>query len=515
MFFSTTPSAFRQSKPCTLQNGTIIYFGNSNLDCSCLAPIKADPDFAGPGIIASFIFIAWLTIIIAAIPTGYALLKSWQGTTGPNRFWKWLVANLQFEPVEEKGIRTSTLVAALERAPVRDSVATNGSDSRSDLGKVTRFLPTARQQQALRIEKVPEPAYCKWCRRIVLQLCDIQIITGMAILVSALAQYNRLTFYHAQLATQYWWLTLNSFWISRIDYSRNTPEMRTWRASVRRIALWTSVALSVVMQSIVAYREYTQWNITVNGHCYVSNGTGTGFGQNVFWLAGTGIYFFVLTIALFPFSRKWFDENVNAKLVPSIHAMQSWVTESRENTRKYMAESSNLSRPRYYAGVVFQYLRTVSLTVVWITWWLAVLFLSVWCAGNSAAAFELGLYSVFAGFLTWWIVFLKVQNMPLIRGDETRFTMGQTLPLFLLVLVCIHALDVWAGVSYEEQKRKRYRNPEVQPIEDDPDSFDEEDVATNAMTTGMWTSRPLDQVVTASSEVLPPRLPGPGDKEKM
>src|ERR1700753_2922678 len=136
MFFSTTPSAFRQSQPCTLENGTIIYFGNKNLDCSCLAPIKADPDFAGPGIIASFIFISWLTIIIAAIPTGYALLKSWQRTTGPYRAWKWLVANLQFEPVEDKAHRASAFIATPERAPVRDSVATKGSESASDLGKV-------------------------------------------------------------------------------------------------------------------------------------------------------------------------------------------------------------------------------------------------------------------------------------------------------------------------------------------------------------------------------------------
>jgi hypothetical protein len=514
MFFSTTPSAFRQAQPCTLENGTLIYYGDKNLDCSCLAPIRADPDFAGPGLIASFIFICWLTIIIAAIPTGYALFKSWQTIAGPNRLWKWLIANLQFEPVEDKCRRTSELVAAPERLPARDSVAIRGSDSGSDLGKGAQFLPMARQQSVMRVERLPEPAYCKWCRRIVLQLCDIQIITGIAILISALAQYQKLTFYHAQLATQFWWVTLNSFWVSRIDYSRDTPEMRTWRAAVRRIALWTSVALSIVMQSIVAYREYREWDITVSGHCYVSSGTGTGFGQNVFWLAGTGIYFIVLTIALFSFSRKWFDENVNTKLVPSIHAMQSWVTESREKTHKYIAVSSTISRPRYFIGLLVHQLRTACLVIAWITWWLIVLFLTVWCAGNSAAAFELGLYSIFAGFLTWWIVFLKVQNKHLIHGDEARFTMGQTLPLFLLVLVFIHALDVWAGVSYEEQRRKSYRSRDNRRPEEFFDENEEEDVATNAMATGMWTSRPLEEVVTPSSDIMSPQFPEPGDKEK-
>jgi hypothetical protein len=504
MFFTTTPNALRHPQPCSLENGTTVYYdgSNKNLDCSCLAPIKADPDFAGPGIIASFVFICWLTIIIAAIPTGYALFNSWGRTTGSFRFFRWILANLQFEPIEDSR-RKST---SLSRPPLRHSNAKDIGDSGSDSS--TDRLPMARQPSAMRIKTVREPIICKWSRRIVLQLCDIQIITGIAVLVSALAQYNNLTFYHAQFATQFWWLTLNSFWISRIDYSRNTPEMNTWRACVRRLSLWLSVALSIAMQSIVAYREYKMWNITVPGHCYVSSGTGTGFGQNIFWLAGTGLYFLVLTVGLTPASRKWFDENVNAKIIPSIYAMHAWVTESRNDTEQYINEHKESSRLQYIVGVTLRHIRTLCYVLAWVTWWLVILFLSVWCAGNSAALFELGLYSVFAGFLTWWIVFLKVQNQPLIRGDESRFTMGQTLPLFLLLLMGIHALDVWAGVVHEERKRLQNHDvPTVHVAEDE-----EEDVATNAAVTGMWTSRPFEPVTPQPSATA--RFPDVRDVEK-
>jgi hypothetical protein len=522
MFFSLTPNAFRQPTPCALDNGTTVYFGNDDLDCSCLAPIRADPDFAGPGIITSFIFIAWLTIIISSIPTGFALLKSWQRTPGPYRFWKWFIANLQFESVEGQYRQSVIVDEERSKLPVRDSVASGNSDLSIEQRKPQdRFLPMARQPSALRTPMVREPPYCKWARRIVLQLCDIQIIAGIAVLVSALAQYERLTFYHAQFVVQFWWLTLNSFWISRIDYSRNTPEMGTWRANARRTALWISVALSIIMQSIVAYREFKEWDITIPGHCYVASGTGTGFGQNVFWLAGTGLYFLVTSIALFPSTRKWFDENINEKIVPSLNLMTQRVKDYRTTTHKFTTSESSTaaSRLRYYLSLMNHLLRTVILFVALVFWWVLILFLTVWCAGNSAAFFELGLYSVFAGFLTWWIVFLKVQNKPLIRGDETRFTIGQTLPLFLLLLVAIHALDVWAGVASEEQRRARYlqnkgRAAEIHHIEE------QEDVATNAAAAAMATSKLMEPVtpfltpaVTPAVEHTSPMLQAMDEKE--
>ena len=49
-------------------------------------------------------------------------------------------------------------------------------------------------------------------------ICDIQVVTGLAIMVAGLAQWNRISYYHEQLVTLYFQLTLDSFWAARINY---------------------------------------------------------------------------------------------------------------------------------------------------------------------------------------------------------------------------------------------------------------------------------------------------------
>jgi hypothetical protein len=281
----------------------------------------------------------------------------------------------------------------------------------------------------------------------------MQIITGIAILISALAQVNHLTFYHAQFAVQFWWVTLNSFWISRIDYSRSTPDMASYRASTRRLAIFVSLGLSMAMQAIVAFREHSRWDPTVPGRCYMVDGVGTSFAQNLFWLAGSALYFVVMSLSLFSASRRWWDRCVNSQVTPSLDTMRGWAAGSWCSARSYASSAS----PRL-PKLIFLYLKTASYGVAWLTWWFMVLFLSIWCAGNSAPAVELVVYSVFAGFLSWWILYLKVQNVTLIRGDETRWTYGQTLSLLLLVFIAFSAVDAWAEVKREAVSRGRKRD---------------------------------------------------------
>jgi hypothetical protein len=539
-FFSLNPSTLHHPQSCTLKNGTEVFFNNTALDCSCLANIKADPDFAGPGLITSFTFICWLTIFVASAPTVYALCMTWKGMSGKGWFWKFVARAISFERGEEeiekeRERRRSNLMLeskalgaggnAVDGKPTAkrrsagsetDSLEGNPEKStdnaRNNIRSISKSqrVNTAPQLPASRLPLSPgsEPLWCIFSRRLVLQLCDLQIITGIAILVSALAQIRTLTFYHAQFATQFWWMTLNSFWVSRIDYTRDTPEMRTWRAGVRRLAIWVSVLLSCVMQSIVAYREYKKWDPLIAGRCYQANGAGTGFGQNVFWLAGSGLYLIVMTFGLFQTSRRWFDNQVNKKLEPSLQTMQIWMQESWRDARDPSKSLDGKITRGFFAGV-WSHIRAAMYALAFGTWWCTVLFLSIWCAGNSAAVIELVVYSIFAGFLTWWIVFIKVQNAVLIRGDETRFTLGQTLPLFLLVLMAIHAVDVWAGVKGDDLKRRRRSIRGGEEQEPEGPMYE----ATN---TAMAVTRPIEQRATpfTSPEIGVERRPETLDLER-
>jgi fumarate reductase subunit D len=98
--------------------------------------------------------------------------------------------------------------------------------------------------------------------------------------------------------------------------------------------------------------------------------------------------------------------------------------------------------------------------LAWLGWWATVLFMSIWCSGNSAAALELIIYSVIAGFLSWWIIFLKVTNVPLMDGQENVWTFGASLIMFLFLLLLFHTLDVWAGVKRDAHLMRRKKQDE-------------------------------------------------------
>jgi hypothetical protein len=459
MFFSTNPGLFHSPKKCQLDNNVDVFYDNTALDCSCLAQIRADPDFAGAGIIAAFLFVGWLTILVAAVPAFYSIMRAWKKSKSPRRIVQFLgyIIKLDTDGRPHDGQPPSPALPAGDQDRSRDSMVTSISDGIGDSKRVSLPPSTLRRPPI----QDPEPFICSFASSFLQPLCDIQIVTGVAMLVSALAQLPRTTFYHEQFAVQFWWMTLNSFWVSRIDYSRNTPEMRTWRAHARRVSIWFSVVLSVVAQSIIAVREHSRWDPITSGRCYVGSGTGSSFGQNLFWLAGTCIYALVLSISLFEPSRRWFDDRVNARLEPSILRMRSWARNSRAEK---MRIKQDLTSPNRMWRLVIQDIKTLYYSLAWVVWWILVHFLSIWCAGNTSPTVELVTYSIFAGFLTWWIIFLKVQNLELIKGNEDRFTFGQVLPLILLVIIMFNSLDVWGTLKRDRARRKEKNDEEARGI---------------------------------------------------
>jgi hypothetical protein len=189
--------------------------------------------------------------------------RTWERTKGPKKFWTWIWGIVQFEPnhIERKTGVLGYPPRFSKIPPQADRTASYFEDS-NDLNisvssDAKQPLPSGRPYHNM--EGLEEPIVCTFARRIVFQLCDVQIITGLAVLVAALAQESHLTYYHAQLAQNFWWVTLDSLWISRIDYSRCDAPMQTWRAALRRSAIWLSTALSIVIQVLVAIREKYHW----------------------------------------------------------------------------------------------------------------------------------------------------------------------------------------------------------------------------------------------------------------
>lgn len=78
---------------------------------------------------------------------------------------------------------------------------------------------------------------------------------------------------------------------------------------------------------------------------------------------------------------------------------------------------------------------------------------------------ELIVYCVFAGFLTWWLIFLRVQNKMLVQGSQDHWTFASTLALAVVGFAIFFAADVWKEVRDErlERARKRVEDDEAPP----------------------------------------------------
>ena len=440
MFFSLDPDNFRHPKPCNLTNGTVVFLNGSphlHLDCSCAAPFPADPTISGPAIMASFFFMSWLSIALAIVPAAYGLLGSWRRSHPPYRTLKFAADVLQLRSQVETH---STSQARVGREPEsRGSMVSNVAFDSEKAGPPVEVNTSITS---------PEPPFVTFCRRLLYPLCDIQIITGTAMVITGLATFPQITFYSEQFVVNYWWLTLNSLWVSRIDYTSSNAAYAGLRYDLRRVAIFASVLMSTIFQGLVAVRESRDWDPTVRGHCYVSTGLGgNDYGQNLFWLAGTALYGLILLATLTSGSRNWLDAKVMRRLEPSVVTMSGWVVESYADIQAYVASQDRLhhSRVRRVVTVAVMTVKTGSYALAWLTWWFLVQFLSIWSSGNGSVAVELVVYSVFAGFATWWIIYLRIHNSTLASGSQDRWTFAQSLPIVLLILAAFYAADVWKG----------------------------------------------------------------------
>lgn len=297
-------------------------------------------------------------------------------------------------------------------------------------------------------QAVIEPRPLIIAKKLLASLTDIQAITGLSIILTGMARYPAISYYHEQFASNLWWLTLNSQWVSRIDYNDNSPYMSTWRMQVRRLTITCSVIIAAVFQIIITLREQYHWDPLKAGRCYVRDALGSDIGQNLFWFIGTCIYGIVLILALTKRTRDWYATQVVGRIEPSLIAMWTWTRAADRELKKYNEDQQAMENQGTRDGFVKREATTailtvklVSYTVAFITWWCLVQFLSIWSSGTGSHAVELLVYTVFAAANTWWVIAIKVDNIHLIVGNERKWTFGQMLPCALAVLVLFYFFD--------------------------------------------------------------------------
>jgi len=136
---------------------------------------------------------------------------------------------------------------------------------------------------------------------------DIQVVIGLASIVAGIGQWEHISFYHEQLISSYYGLTLNSFWAARISFMNVDADDDIWAMFVRRAAILFSCILNVVWQFRIYYHETSgAWNDN-GGPCYRFIDRSNPLFGLVFWNIGQVIFCIALASCMFEQTR-WINE---------------------------------------------------------------------------------------------------------------------------------------------------------------------------------------------------------------
>ena len=400
-------------------NGTIFYCnGSYSLDYQCNATTPADTDIAGPGVIVSFILTAWTTVFVAMIPAFYELLE--------------FLSNAQDWSLSS--ILTTASPAGEGDPPV---IMRYESGSRS-----SGHLRRAAQLRRILYFNSTTDHIRETAKTLLRSLCDLQIVTGLAIVVAGLAQLPEISFYHQQLAVKYWYLTLNSFWAARVEYMEiDKPIEYNGRTTIRWVGVLTSMVTGTVFQCIVNVREDLDWVIFEEGRCYRSHDQST----NWIWVAGASLYAGSLLLQILPVTRPIVREYLEFERV-SLRALgKQWTragTEVLANLH-HPVINSWLDMMGMIARVVPRSVVFLGLSVATLLCWLLSQFVSAWSYGAGFQPLLILVYVAFAAWNTFDIVDLKLSNRSLIEGPEAIWGFGQVLPVVLCATIALNAADAF------------------------------------------------------------------------
>lgn len=398
---------------CDLGNGTTLYCNPSySLNCLCNATTDADPDIGGPGVISSFIIVAWITILVATIPAFFELLN----------FLEW--AHEQQWPWKS--------MSSMDR---------DQSRSLGDLRRYGRVRSRALQLDGLAILR-------KAASRLLGSLCDLQIVTGLGIVIAGFAQMPGIAFYHESIVTSAWWLTVNSFFIARIIYEEENAVKYDTRALIRQSGVFTSVILGTIFQCFVTLRENDEWNITIPGRCYIYHDrTWVWFWQGWFWAGGTAFYGVCILLTIIPWTRTLVDKYILRLRHWQEICINLWSRRAARLGKLQLSSIQGFHRfpIRTLPPVTMHIAIFIFATLLLSLYWLLLQFLAVFSYGDGFHPLLMLLYIGFGIWETFDILDVKLSNRSLVDGSETTWGFGQVLPLVLLIAIIFNTVDAFKG----------------------------------------------------------------------
>lgn len=284
-------------------------------------------------------------------------------------------------------------------------------------------------------------------------LCDLQAITGLGIVVSGMTQWGTITFYHEQLVSSYYSMTLNSFWAARVNYMSWDVEASgagALRLLMRRLVIIAASAANITWQIYVYWRENesSQWpeadeDDVPDGRCYRFLDRSNPRFALVFW--GLGQFIFTLALCLCLSRRtNW----VNGRVLVAIELVALWLQGWLVHFRNLCygpqeAPSPTAQRLGQRGGAA---LMVVACGFAVALWFLFRQLLDVWSYGEGFYPFSWLVYVALLIYNTWGVASLMELNRSMVADNElATWGFGQVLPIVILLSIAYTAVDVFAG----------------------------------------------------------------------
>lgn len=287
----------------------------------------------------------------------------------------------------------------------------------------------------------PQPRLKRAVRKLLVNLSDLQVITGTSIIIAGLAQLPEISYYHEFLVNQYWYLCLNSFWAAKTSYIEDDDEEEDWWPSVaRRVAILFSVILALAFEIITNLREQNDWDNGdggENGKCYISNDN-SGSTQNWVWIGGLFVYAIFLVLSLNKRTLDWFEPK--GAFTTGVNNVISSLFKKYE---KFVGDALDLvdSPYLYPVSCIIWASDLLFQTLCRIFWFFLIQWTCVWAWGSGRYGFQAAVYIAFTIWASYDVIDLKRSNWFLVDGTESVWAFGQVLPVALMAMLLINAID--------------------------------------------------------------------------
>lgn len=308
-------------------------------------------------------------------------------------------------------------------------------------------------------------------------LCDVQLMTGMAITAAGLAQRNDISLYHLAIIYNLWLLTTNSLWAaqspafgsmrgyqdpSSIHGLRTSP---TWyQARLRGLC----IVISVILGSLVQYeliRRTRAWNHDESGHCYRPP-SALAPGSEWYFFAVRCIYLTdVIVEELLEVLRVTAsDAQRFAGTRGPCETLLKQVKRANSSLDKILDDATQHPKSTHAkAAYWYRYLpKKTGLLLLSAMLWISLQWLATCAIGEGTPRLTILVYCAYTMWAMHDIIALKVRNAELIQGSESEWEFGQVLSMVLLVYILFSIMD--ASEKATNLQKSRRKEPEVHGV---------------------------------------------------